>query len=107
MRKLNFEDAFRLSEIIDKMGIKIDLNSMMDNADNAQGDKQAFLGGQIALMLISKLHKAKDEVLELVASLTGDDIETVKAYSIKQIKDTFTDLFKQEDIVDFFKPAVS
>lgn len=107
MRKLNFEDAFRLSEIIDKMGIKIDLNSMMDDISKSAEDKQAYLGGQIALMLISKLYKAKDEVIDLIASLTGDDIETVKGYGIKQIKNVFIDLFNQEDITDFFKSAVS
>jgi len=106
MRNFNLEDTFKLSAILDKMGIEFDLNKMMDEANTKDKDAAAaFLGGKMALMIMKKIHLAKNEVIDLISGLTGDDAETVKNYGVKKIVEVFSAIFKQEGFADFFKAA--
>lgn len=107
MRKLTLEDAFTLSEILDKMEIQLDLNKMLDDARNKGKDAQAYFGGQAMLMVIKSAHKAKKELCEWMASLSGKTVEEVKSMSIKEMKVFFKELFSTEDIGDFFEQAVT
>ena len=102
MREFNLEDTFLLSDIIDKTEIEIDLNAFMDAKKDGNA---AYLGGQIVLGLVKKLHKAKTEIMTLIASLTGDDIEMVKKYNIVKMKEVFTELFNHPDFKSFFSNA--
>lgn len=102
MREFTFDDGFALSEILDKMNIDIDMNAMGDAL--RQGDKQAqaYMGGQLMLTLVKKLHLARPEIVAFVASMTGDNKEEVKKYKLSKIKEFFIELFKQEGLADFF-----
>ena len=35
-------------------------------------DKQAFLGGQLILSIIKKMHLAKDAIIKLMADMSGE-----------------------------------
>jgi len=105
MRKLNVEDSFAFSEILDKMGIQDDLNTMLDKAKLMGKDGQAWLGGQMALLLIKKIYRAKDEVLALLASLFEKDVKEISKLEIKNIGSMITELIKNEDFASFF-PSV-
>jgi len=104
MRKLELQDVFRLSEIIDVMGIEIDLNDLMDKVKK-DGKVTERIGGQIALLLIKKMHKAEKQVYKFMADLSGDTVDEVKKYRPKQLVSFFTDLMTDEDFNDFFQQA--
>lgn len=100
MRGFELQDTFKLSEIIDVMEIEVDLNEMLDKAK--EGKVQETVGGQFALLFIKKLHKAKTQIVEFIANVTGEEIEVVKKYKPKEIKTFFIDLFGNDDFKDFF-----
>lgn len=102
MRGFELQDTFKLSEIIDVMDIQLDLNEMLDKAKVKNDKIQEKVGGQVALLFIKKLHKADKQIIEFISNITGEEIEVVKKYKPKQIKDFFTDLFNNEDFKDFF-----
>lgn len=104
MRGLVLQDVFRLSEIIDEMGIELDLKELMDKV-KAEGGMTERIGGQIALMLMKKLHKSENKMYEFIAELSGDSVEDVKKYRPKQIINFFSDLLNDEDFSDFFQQA--
>ena len=101
MREFTLEDGFTLSEILDKTGLQLDLNAFADAAKQDK-DKQAFLGGQLILSIIKKMHLAKDAIIKLMADMSGEPVNEVKAWGIAKIKTFFTDLLKQGGISDFF-----
>ena len=103
MRKLNVEDSFAFSEILDRMGIQDDLNGLMDMAKKMGKDGQSWLGGQMTLLLVKKIYKAKKEVLELLASLFEKDVEEIKKLEIKELGTMISELVKNEDFGSFFQ----
>lgn len=107
MRKITFEDAFVLSEILDKMNIQSDINAIFDEAKAKPGSEaQNYMGGQVVLLLMKSAHKAKKELCEWIASLSGKSVEEVKGMGLKEMSDFLKELFTQEGIGDFFKSAV-
>lgn len=93
MRKLQTDDMFLLSEIVDKMDLAID----------PKGKTQEELGTELVVTLVRKAHKAKEEIKELVASLTGKTAEEVGQMSPKEMIDTVSEIMKQDGVLDFFK----
>ncbi|GEQ32156.1 hypothetical protein B795N_00380 [Marinilactibacillus psychrotolerans] len=102
MRKLQMSDVFKLSEIIDVMGIDLNLNKIMDNAKNKEGDVQSNVGAEVAFLFVKKLYKAEKQVYKFIADLTGDSVADVKQYSIKQLVAFFKDLINDDEFTDFF-----
>lgn len=107
MRKLTLEDAFTLSEVLDKMNIQADLNRLFDEAKKKGSDAQSYLGGQMALLVVKSAYKAKKELYEWISSLSGRTVEEVKSMSLKETTQFMKELFTSEDIGDFFKQAVT
>lgn len=103
MRKLTVEDSFAFSAILDKMGIQDDLNVLMDEAKSKGKDGQAWLGGQIVLLFVKRLHKAQNEVIELLASLFDKPQAELRKESIGELKNMITEIFKSEDFGSFFR----
>ena len=93
MRKLEGDDMFLLSEIADKMDIKLDV----------KGKSQEEIGVDLMLFLIKKSHKAKDEIKQLVATLTEKTIEEVSKMSPKELVTSIKEILKQDGVLDFFK----
>lgn len=104
MRDFTLEDGFALSEILDKTGLNLDLNAF---ADSVKEGNQAFVGGQLVLTVIKKMHLAKTEIIKLMASMSGESVDDVKKWKINKIKAFFTDLFSQGGVADFFDTADS
>ncbi|MFY9174534.1 MAG: hypothetical protein WAO24_04215 [Peptococcia bacterium] len=104
MREFTFEDAFDVSEILDKMNVTVDINAYADAAKAGDIDNQAYIGGQLVMSVIKKLHLAKNEVIKLISDITGDDVETVKKYNIAKNKEVLTELFNS-GLKDFFDSA--
>ena len=100
MREFTLEDGFALSEILDKTGLDLDLNAFGDAVKNGN---QAYVGGQLVLTVIKKMHLAKTEIIKLMASMSEEPIDEVKKWKIDKIKAFFTDLFSQGGVADFFQ----
>lgn len=105
MRKLELSDVFKLSEMIDVMGIELDLNELLNKAKKKDGDVQANAGAEVGFMFVKKMYKAEKLVYKFIADLTGDKVDEVKKYNIKQLIAFFTELVNDEDFTDFFTQA--
>lgn len=101
MRKLNIDDVFAFSEILDVMDLQTNLNDVMNDA-MTQDNPQAYMGGQMMLMLIKNLHKAKEPIKQFIADVSEKDIEEVNKMKFKELKDILVEVFTDEDITDFF-----
>ena len=106
MRELKLKDIYKLSAIIDKMQVKTDLNKLMDEAKQSS-DAQAYIGGQMALILVSKLHMTQKEVSSFLADLTGKTVDELEDLNIKEVTNLFKELFNQNDMSGFFNSAVA
>lgn len=104
MRELTLKDAFKLSQIIDKMQIKTDINKLFDEAKKTP-DAQAYIGGQMALILISRLHMAQKEVSQLLAELTGLSLDEIESKPLKEMGGLFSELLTKNDLKGFFNSA--
>lgn len=103
MRKLNIEDAFTFSEIIDKMGAEADLNKIFDEGKKKGAE---YAGGQIFLIIAKKMHLAKPELIGFIASVSEKSEEEVKKMSFKELKKVVMDIIELEGFADFFKSAL-
>lgn len=104
MRELELPDLFRLSEIIDAMGIELDLNEFMNSQKKTKKgqDIQANVGGELFYKVIKSIHKCEGLVYKFMSSLTGDTVEEVKKYNMKRLKKFATDLVSDVGFLDFF-----
>ena len=102
MRALNIEDAFTFSEIIDKMGIETDLNKIMDEGKN---NGQEWVGGQLVLLILKKMHKAKKELIGLLASVAEIDEAELSKKPVMFLKDLFGQITQDPQFADFFQSA--
>ena len=102
MRALNIEDAFTFSEIIDKMGIETDLNKIMDEGKK---NGQEWVGGQMVLLILKKMHKAKKELIWLLASVAELDETELSKKPVMFLKDLFGQITQDPQFADFFQSA--
>ena len=75
----------------------------MDQAKTKGKDAQSWLGGQLVLLLVKRLHKAKNEVIALLSSLFDKPEEEIKKSSLKDFGDMIAEIFKSEDFGSFFQ----
>jgi uncharacterized protein YpuA (DUF1002 family) len=115
-KDFDLDDVFLISEIIDKMGIEADIEkitktiqtSKLENKKDAAGlgkEIAVGLGIDIVTKIIRNLHKAKAEVKQLISNMTKLSPEDVSKFGIKQIKDFFTELAKQDGFASFLSQA--
>ena len=84
---LSTETLMNLSAIVDKMEIGKDLKDMVVETGDEEKDKEE-IGKQLIVLLITKLHRAKDEVYEFISGYKGISIEEAKkANAIEIIKE--------------------
>lgn len=87
IKGLSTEMIMSLSAIIDKMDIKDELKNIVVETGDEEKDKEE-VGKQLIVLLITKLHKAKDEIYEFISQYKGITIEEAKrANAIDIIKE--------------------
>ena len=96
MRELSNNDIFILSQIIDKMDLK--LPSVPKKTEDGKRDFALSFG----LTLVRNMHKAKDEINTLLASLTGKTITEVESLTGIETLNLFAEMFGKKDFTDFF-----
>ncbi|MDF2589829.1 MAG: hypothetical protein K0S41_3670 [Anaerocolumna sp.] len=115
-KNFDLEDVFKVSEIIDKMGLEADISKITKSIQtskvehkkdvNALGKEIAVgIGLDVITKIIRNLHKAKKEVKELMSNMTGLSMEEVSKLGIKDIKEFFVELFSYEGFEDFLSQA--
>lgn len=116
IKNFDLDDVFMISEIIDKMGLEADIDkitktiktSKLENKKDAStlGKEVAIgLGIDIVTKMIRNLHKAKEEVKQLISNLTGLSNKEVGKMGIKQIKEFFVETSQHEGFGDFLSQA--
>lgn len=90
MKGLSTEALMSLSAIVDKMDIGQELKNMVVDTGNEERDNEE-IGKQLIVLLITKLHKAKEEVYEFISQYKGITIEEAKKVnSIEIIKEVLS-----------------
>lgn len=107
MRAIIFDDLMKLSLIVDKMGIELNLNELLNKSRSDKGTVQERVGAQVALLLFKKIHLAKTEVYDLVAGIAETTIQDVSKFGIKQFIEIFTEIISSEDIKSFFTSSAT
>ena len=102
MRGIIFDDLMKLSLIVDKMGIELNLNELLNKSKSDTGGVTERVGAQIALLLFKKMHLAKDEVYDLVAGLADVSVEEASKFGLMKFKEVFTVIATNGDVKDFF-----
>lgn len=116
IKKFDLEDVFTMSEIIDKMGIEADIEKLTKSVkveEVEKGEDVAKLGKEVVLTLgvdlitkiIRNLHRARTEVKQLISSLTGMSESEVSKMDLKQMKQFFMSLLKEDGVKDFLSQA--
>ncbi len=103
MRDLTLEDSFAFSEIIDKMGIQKEFTDLLIDARTGQGVSQEIAGTRLIVLLFSKIHKSKKEMINFAASLIEKTPEETANLKISDLKKIFEDLMGSPEFTDFFK----
>lgn len=91
---------FLLSKIVDKMELDDNLKSVLAGTKNKKVNKTE-LGFTIIAGIGKKLHKAQDEILELVSEVTGKARKDVEEMSSKEMMKVLKDILSEEGVLDF------
>lgn len=137
IKEFDLNDVFLMSEIVDKMGIEIEVDKYMNSKEAVaimdeeivitddmtedekeeamiqQDSKAERLGStmimkavtDLAVIFVKRLHRAKSEVIRLIANLTGRTIKDVAKMNLKEIKQFFVELIAKEEIEELFNSA--
>ncbi len=113
LKTVTADNIFQISAILDKMDVdfsKINFNySQKKEPEMTEKELKEYAAEKFKLLasilniIIKKIHLAKNEINELLASLTGlTTIEIKKLSAVKYIK-LLSQLKDDEEIVGFFK----
>ncbi len=116
VKDFDLECVFLMSEILDKMDLGIDADNIIKKTklakletekDAGKLGKEIIIGVGVELgaKMVRNLYKAKKEVKQLIAELTGEPIEVVNKMNLKDIKEFFNELVKHEGFGDFLSDA--
>ncbi len=92
---ITIEQGMKVSAIIDKMKITMPVT---------KGKGQQELGAELMFQVVSKLHKAKDEVYAFVAEVKGCTKEEAKNVDLIEF---IKELIGAEGMKDFLSSAVT
>ena len=116
VKDFDLECVFLMSEILDKMDLGIDADTIIKKTKLAklEGAKDAGklgkeivvgIGVEMGAKMLRNIYKAKKEVKQLISELSGESIESVNKMNLKDIKEFFGELVKHEGFGDFLSQA--
>lgn len=95
MRELKTSDIFKMSKILKKLDMKI-------NVENKTAEE---LGGEMILQLGENMHLVENEVNEFMASMVGCTSKEFSDLPILKMLEYAEEFKKMPGIADFFKSA--
>lgn len=96
MRPLKTMDVFKMSKILKKMDIELDIKD---------GMTQEQVGAQVIVQIAGGLHQAEDEVSGFLADLVGINPKTFGELPIEDTLEIFALFKEQKGIMNFLKLA--
>lgn len=102
MRELINEDMFLISEIIDKINIKIPEATKFEKGKEIRRSKEE-IGMELIAQIVSKIYLAKEPVNQLLANVLEKDIADIRKMPIKDTISNIRELFSKEEFINFFK----
>ncbi len=116
VKDFDLDCVFLMSEILDKMDLGIDADGIIRKAkvaklenmkDASKLGKEVLvgIGAELSMKMVRNLYKAKNEVKELISSLTGASAEEVSKMNLKAMKAFFNELVAHEGFMDFLSEA--
>lgn len=108
MRKINTEDAFKVSRILRYSNVKDTLISCYEKADamgKAKESEVEKFGVSVALELIESLgeHRAELEFYDLIGGICEKSAEEIKTQDLVVTIEDIKNIIKENDIKSFFK----
>ena len=104
MRVLQNQDMYLLSQIADKMDIKFpDLPATAGKSKKEVDDIRNDYGVKCITLVFRNVYKAQNEINQLIANVSEKSVEEVKTMSLGETIRSFSEILKQEGVLDFFK----
>ncbi len=95
LRGLKVKDMYKMSRILKKIGLKLDMKDK----------NQSELGAEIMLKIAENLHLAETDVNEFLSDLAGIELEEFEELSIKEVKKLYDEFRNLEGVSDFLSKA--
>lgn len=96
MRELKTSDIFKMSKILKKMGLKIDIDDKTT---------QTQVGALFIQRVLENIHQAEKEVNEFMADLKGMTPEEFSELPIEKTMEIFKEFKEQPGLANFLKLA--
>lgn len=104
MRKIELQDAFKLSRLIKKTGIKDTLKDAFKQGKEKDASAED-IGVEVmfAALDASADTGVENSIYELIADIAEQDVDATKHMGINELKDFFKKLSEENDIEGFMK----
>lgn len=97
IKNLDVQTAIKLTQIVDKMGIKDEIVALDIETGNSEHDNQE-LAKKLFSIVISKLYLAENELYEFIAQYKNISVEEAKKVNVIEL---IKEIFKTEGAADF------
>ena len=97
IKNLDVQTAIKLTQIVDKMGIKDEIVALDIETGNSENDNQE-LAKKLFSIVISKLYLAENELYEFIAQYKNISVEEAKKVNVIEL---IKEIFKTEGAADF------
>lgn len=107
MRKLQFQDGFKLARIIKKANLKDAMQDKLKVVKESGDVDVEKIGMDITFTLIESAADVEQEVYELLAGVFECDPDQVKTMSFDMLQMHIKEMNQQNNLLDFFKKATN
>lgn len=107
MRKLQFQDAFKVARIIKKADIREKLQAKVQQVNASQEKDVEKVGIEIIFTLFEGAGEVEHEVYELLAGVFEMETNAVKTMDFETLVFNCKKLIAENNIADFFRNATN
>lgn len=97
---LKTKDMFTLSAIVDKMGLDEDIKEILA-ARKKKNFNDEEMGEKLIFSIVKKMYKAKVEITQLLADISGKSIKDVENLQLKETIELIKKLLQEEGVLSF------
>lgn len=102
---LKTKDLFTLSEIVDKMGLDGDIQTILAARKNKDVTENE-IGEKLIFAIIKKLHMAKKEITQLLANVSDKSIKDIEDLPVKETIALIKELLTEEGVLSFLSQSL-
>jgi acyl-CoA reductase-like NAD-dependent aldehyde dehydrogenase len=97
---LKTKDMFTLSAIVDKMGLDEDIKEIL-SARKKKNFNDEEMGEKLIFSIVKKMYKARAEITQLLADISGKTIKDVENLQLKETIELIKKLLQEEGVLSF------